>query len=409
MRPPPTRGPELAPTLLLPTPRVIAVRGKHPSVFQLLDYEVSPNIRGISGIHARKLAHLCGYESASALCENDVPALPAREAQWTPQSVQMGLVSCGGMLARGGCSLLPPLARLCAARGSTLTFHTPPLPDWLRDEPTGHLAEAIATGALRLVEHATIDEYNKARAAAEGQPNFVPQGGPRSEAEPAIAALARTIGAWWRTRPGGGLDLPRWLPKPTRGLDVVIPAGTGTTALFLARHVPPGVCVYAVPCKGGPDELLNRMRRLDESSGAVGRLPSILLPPPPARSKRFGSVSMALLEAWRDASFSGVLLDLIYGATAWTALEACGWRPSSGESGTRDVLFVNTGGHDGLQSQMRRYSRAGLLRKWEQGQSLLGRRTVWYDGQWGVDEVIAVGRRTAAATAGLVHTRDAGL
>ena len=48
-----------APPLLLPTPRVVAIRGK-PSAFQLLDYEVSA-LPGVSGIHARKVATLCGF------------------------------------------------------------------------------------------------------------------------------------------------------------------------------------------------------------------------------------------------------------------------------------------------------------------------------------------------------------
>ena len=75
------------------------------------------------------------------------------------------------------------------------------------------------------------------RVAAEAGPNFVPLGVAWPQAEPGVAALARAIAEWWRTRPGGGLDVPARVRSSVRRLDVVLPAGTGTTALFLARHV----------------------------------------------------------------------------------------------------------------------------------------------------------------------------
>lgn len=75
-----------------------------------------------------------------------------------------------------------------------------------------------------------------------------------------------------------------------------------------------------------------------------------------------------------------------------------------GGDGASEVLLINTGGHEGLEAQMRRYLRAGHLRKWEQG-----RRRLWYNGQWEVGEVVSEAKKIAAARMGLVHTRDAGL
>lgn len=46
-------------------------------------------------------------------------------------------------------------------------------------------------------------------------------------------------------------------------LRVVLPAGTGTTALFLARHlVPEGIPVYAVPCAGDTAYLYRQMAKV---------------------------------------------------------------------------------------------------------------------------------------------------
>lgn len=296
---------------------------------------------------------------------------------------------------------MPALANLCAARGSRLTWHTPSLPDRVREKPSGNLGLALATGCVDLVEHSSMVDYHAAIAAAATEPNFIPQGGAWPYAEPGMAALARAIAAWWRTRPGGGLDVPARLPATARGLDVVLPAATGAAALYLARHLPAGVHVYAVPVKGDAEALRRRMQRLDAQSGEGGRLPSVLLPPR-SHAVKFGAVTAALLATWKDATASGVLLDLVYGPVAWGALEACAWRPS-GEEG-RETLYINTGGHEGLHDQMRRYARAGHLRKLEQGRDHL-----WNNGQWEVEEMLSAARRVAARTAGLVHTRDAGL
>ena len=77
------------------------------------------------------------------------------------------------------------------------------------------------------------------------------------------------------------------------------------------------------------------------------------------------------------------------------------------EVGERDCLYINTGGHSGLEAQLRRYKRAGLLRKLEIS-ALYGEHR-WYEGQWDVPELVRDVKSLAAKRSGLVHTRDAGL
>ena len=215
--------------LLLPAPRILSVRSK-PGVFTLPDYEVSA-IPGVSGNKARKFASFCGYEALSALCEVPRFPLPARAPRWTDEAAQRGLVSFGGPQSNA----MLALARVAKAHGSTLTYHTTPIPAWLRAKPHGNLAAALELGCVRLVEHESVNEYAAAKAAAEGEaaPSFVPQGGAMPEAEPGVAALARHIGSWHYKRRVNAI--PARLPGSGGGLDVVLPAGTGTTALFLAR------------------------------------------------------------------------------------------------------------------------------------------------------------------------------
>jgi hypothetical protein len=243
---------------------------------------------------------------------------------------------------------------------------------------------------------------------------------------------------------------PSSMASPAPDTFVVIPAGTGTTALFLARHAPRRCRVLAVPCVGSSDYLRLQMEELDLASGGgadkipqggqlwgpsplqeQGRggahlglpqghghpemeatLPEILSPPP-RYSVPFGSVSPALLQSWRHARAQGVLLDLVYGPVAWAALRAHRWRNrrssggrvgeafvgkyvgEGGAGGSRDGaaayadgamplpavqptwLYIHTGGHEGLPSQLRRYARAGLLRAGEEDEVLAEVRDIW--------------------------------
>ena len=199
---------------------------------------------------------------------------------------------------------------------------------------------------------------------------LVPQGAAYPGAERGLAELALEIGSFHERH--------SW-----RSLDVVVPSGTGTTALFLARHVPPAVRIHAVPCVGGDAFLRVQMEDLDGVSGGSGIFPNILTAPfaPP-----FGAPDARLLGAWKDAASIGIYLDLVYGPIAWNALVSR-WGTQFGAVGGRRegeeainsedtsedtseerrsegaVVYLNCGGHEGIQSQLIRYERLGIVRR----------------------------------------------
>lgn len=273
-----------------------------------------------------------------------------------------GLVSHGG--AQGNAMLA--LAALCAQRNAPFTYHVKPMPAWLRKSPTGNLASALGYG-MQLVEHVNTGAYEDAvmRASMSQQPAlFVPQGAAWPDAERGVAELAHEIGEWQATR--------------TTPLDIILPAGTGTTACFLARHLPCGphaVRVHAVPCVGSPTYLRSQMDWLDRAAGAQGKLPHVL---PPHVPVPFGSLDRRLLRSWRCAADSGELVDLVYGAVAWGTMIAHEreWPTDS------SLLYINCGGQEGLPSQLRRYQRKGLLAAGETAASALEQaaRLAWQGG-----------------------------
>jgi 1-aminocyclopropane-1-carboxylate deaminase len=83
------------------------------------------------------------------------------------------------------------LAALAAHRRVPFTYHTKPLPRWLRNEPIGNLAAALSLG-MRLQEHPSAARYaqvTKELAVKRGtSTRFVPQGGAWPDAEQGVAS-----------------------------------------------------------------------------------------------------------------------------------------------------------------------------------------------------------------------------
>jgi 1-aminocyclopropane-1-carboxylate deaminase/D-cysteine desulfhydrase-like pyridoxal-dependent ACC family enzyme len=103
---------------------------------------------------------------------------------------------------------------------------------------------------------------------------FVPQGAAMPEAEVGFKLLAGEIVTYWEQTKA--LDL-----NANNKLLVVLPAGTGTSALFLARYLHSlgaGIEVATVPCVGDADYLHAQMQRLDRDSGGVGWFICVLCP-----------------------------------------------------------------------------------------------------------------------------------
>ena len=295
-----------------------------PRLHVMRDYECSL-LPGVNGNKARKLRTLL----------SDLPAA--------------GIVSHGGAQSNA----MLALSRVCHHHNVPFAYHTRALPRWLRDCPVGNLRRALANG-MTLREHPSAVAYDEAiqSMSAGGQSGvFVPQGAAWPDAEVGVKGLAHDIQEWW-TGP--------MRSRASSKLSVVVPAGTGTTALYLARHASAEMDVYAVPCVGDEAGLMRQMRSLDRASGAHNIFPRILSPPR-ALSVPFASPHAAVLESWRVAvGTHGELLDLVYGAIAWGTLASHSWCPPASEPGSTS-LYVNFGGHEGLGTSLSRYARAGLL------------------------------------------------
>ncbi|KAF1789493.1 Clusterin-associated protein-1 [Phytophthora cactorum] len=112
----------------------------------------------------------------------------------------------------------------------------------------------------------------------------------------------------------------RWYPN--KRFSVVLPCGTGTTALYLAQHLHPEIELYAVPCVGDAAYLQQQFQQLIDEDPSLhshtALLPRVLVP---KRKNRFGRLWWPLYDMYHEVLLeTKVNFDLVYGAFAWHTL-----------------------------------------------------------------------------------------
>lgn len=210
----------------------------------------------------------------------------------------------------------------------------------------------------------------------EGNSLWIPQGGACSIAKPGSDVLATEIIDYWSLH-GKGMPLA-----------VCVPGGTCTTALLLKKSIDyivkqrqkkkeetMDIRVVVIPCVGDDEYAMRQMVSLDKAVGGDGNkeaLPRILRPREDVeygsarrRSRgyfTFGQPSKALLATYDEMNSENVSLDLLYGAPAW-ALLIQNWRSRESDCpiAGRQIMYIHTGGLEGVASQLTRYKHKNLL------------------------------------------------
>lgn len=274
------------------------------------------------------------------------------------------------------------LAQLANARRVPFTYFSRQLcrKGGKRDEVEGNLAIATALGMHHVELH--TDAYNElvhtrdfAACRADGwrlptgiRSVFVPQGAAFSEAQEGVGMLAQEINAYVQ------------MEGPGKLFSVVVPCGTGTTALYLAQHLQRDITLFAVPCVGDAAYLQQQFRQLIDNDPCLqpqtAVLPQVL---EPERKNRFGRLWWPLFDIHREIlQETKVDLDLLYGAFAWhtlfsdsgvldivlqgekeTRVALTGLESS--DNGKRELLYIHTGGTSGNASMLARYARKKRL------------------------------------------------
>lgn len=233
------------------------------------------------------------------------------------------------------------LAALAKLKGWHLDFYVSHIPRWLKERPNGNYRAALALGA-NIIE-VTKSSFNNGsnldcfmRIKAQNLPNdtlFIPEGGRCRQAKQGIAQLAEEIKDFCQHQS---------LPQPV----IMLPSGTGTSALFLQSLLPYKVLTCA--CVGGAQYLTEQFSELDRDRTVW---PTIL----PSRKKyHFGKLYPEFYRIWLQLKQqTGIEFDLLYDPLGWlTLLEYLKHNNRS-----QQIIYIHQGGLLGNKSMLPRYQR----------------------------------------------------
>ena len=249
--------------------------------------------------------------------EQDLPEVHTIRSYGSPQSNAMYSLSV--------------LARM---RGWRFEYWVDHLSDFLRANPHGNYAAALANG-MELIVGKRDAEWTRPDPA-EGI-LWIEEGGRQAEAAHGLRILASEIVAWQREEGIGQID-------------IFLPSGTGTTALYLRKALieigASATRVYTTPCVGDAAYLRRQFAMLERD---VRYHPTILDLP---RKYHFGKLYREFYEIWIELhQQTGVVFDLLYDPKGWMTLMAHRKRLGA------NVLYLHQGGLQGNESMIRRYQR----------------------------------------------------
>ena len=240
----------------------------------------------------------------------------------TPSTTYRKIISYGGTQSNA----MLAIAALCQQKGWEFEYFTKPISKRQKNQEFGNFYNAQQLG----MHHVEIDsniyrDYIASLHINEDKTSFIiDQGGADASAKNGLEVLAKEI---------------REQTKTLNIRSVATPAGTGTTALFLALNLPE-FTVYTTPCVGDS-------RYLREQMSALADIPKNLVILEPKKKYHFAKLYPEFLEIYETTKKAGVIFDLLYAPAMWLALL---------EQTTEKVLYIHSGGVSGNESMLQRYS-----------------------------------------------------
>jgi len=237
----------------------------------------------------------------------------------TPAQDLKKIISYGGTQSNA----MLAIAAMCKEKAWEFVYYTKPLASSMKENPEGNYAVALSLGMThKEVSYELYREFIASLSILNEEGSFVlHQGGADESASLGLEVLASEIRA----------------QKPDVKA-LATPSGTGTTALYLAKHLPEYI-VYTIACVGDSTYLKEQMLSL-------GKIPSNLVILEPEKKYRFAKPYEEFLEIYLRLKEAGIEFDLLYAPLMWRTLL------SSTEG---KLLYIHSGGVTGNKSMLSRY------------------------------------------------------
>lgn len=253
-----------------------------------------------------------------------------------------GIISCGSAQS----NMLYSLSVLASLKGWSLDFYVDHVPGQLKKHPLGNYAGALSRGA-RIHSVSELKDSVVRRSPTEYVEQhllpglsgklYIPEGGGHSCSEPGLQQLASEIKAWVQSN---HIENPK----------LMLPSGTGTTALYLQKHLPFEVLTCA--CVGGQDYLRQQMLGLSldtEHSPTILESPDI-----GAKKYHFGQLYPEFYLLWQEIrEQTGITFELLYDPLGWLTM----MRYLELATESVNMVYLHQGGLLGNQSMLPRYER----------------------------------------------------
>lgn len=218
------------------------------------------------------------------------------------------------------------LSVLAKMRGWKFEYFVDHVADYLRDNPHGNYAGALDNG-MKIIENVGVIPRDYPKEVL-----FIEEGGRQKEAEFGIKILAQEIIDWQKK-------------KGIEELNIFLPSGTGTTALFLQKYLPDNV-VYTNPCVGDSAYLKKQFSELEKDEKYYPHILTL------DKKHHFGKLYKENYKIWlKLQQQTGVEFDLLYDPLGWRVLLA---HP---EVFSKPTLYIHQGGMLGNESMLPRYER----------------------------------------------------
>ncbi|MEA2048878.1 MAG: 1-aminocyclopropane-1-carboxylate deaminase/D-cysteine desulfhydrase [Campylobacterota bacterium] len=219
------------------------------------------------------------------------------------------------------------LSVLANIRGWEFDYYVDHVASYLEENPHGNYAGALENG-MRLFKN----QPPPLRCKGRSDTLLIEEGGCQKEAEYGIMTLANEIKAWQ-------------VEHTLEVLNIFLPSGTGTTALFLQKHLPKAK-VYTNTCVGDEEYLKKQFLALEEDERYHPEILTL------GKKHHFGKLYRENYKIWlKLQEQTGVLFDLLYDPLGWRTLLA---HP---EILTEPLLYIHQGGLLGNESMLPRYER----------------------------------------------------
>jgi len=217
------------------------------------------------------------------------------------------------------------LSVLAKLKGWEFEYYVEHLADYLKENPHGNYKHALENGMQLHVGRGILTPTEDETVLQ------IEEGGREPYAEYGLKILADEILAWKEEQ---GID----------ALNIFLPAGTGTTALYLQKNSSDSV--FTTPCVGSVEYLKKQFLMLEENESSH---PTIISP---SKKRHFGKLYRESYNIWLKLRHEmGVEFDLLYDPHGWlTLLE-------NPELFDKPLLYIHQGGLLGNESMLKRYER----------------------------------------------------